>query len=174
MSSRVRGGGAGQGGPLPPEGLVWRGAAQHPGRPPLSREPQSAGEPPRPSFLWAAGQGVSRDRMRGPSWGPGARGLGRGPELAGARRPGVEGGVTLLFSEARAGQGLRVVRLYPPTPASGASGFLTALERGPLSFVCAPYPRSAPLRCWSRPSVWGRIPTALRRVPGKVWLPWGS
>lgn len=37
------------------------------------------------------------------------------------------------------------------TPASGASGLLTALERGPLSFVCAPYPRSAPAQVLEPP-----------------------
>ena len=108
---------------LPLEGLVWRGAAQHPGRPAPSREPQSAGEPPRPSFLWAAGQGVSRDRMRGPSWGPGARGLGRGPELAGARRPGVEGGLPCFSPRLGLGKGSGSSGCIHPPPPQAPVGF---------------------------------------------------
>lgn len=115
---------------------MWRGAAQHPGRPLPSRGPQRAGKPPRPSFLCAAGQRVSRDRMRGPSWGPGARGPGRGPELAGARRTGV-GGRSPFFSPRRG-----------PGKGSGSSGCIHPRlrrqwasdrtgARAPLLCVCA-------------------------------------
>lgn len=159
-------------GPLPPEGLR-RGAAQHPGRPPSSGTTESWEALVRLSLRRRAESLPGQNE--GPSWGPGARAGAGGLSWRGRAGPAL-GAVTLLFSEARAGQGLSG-RQAVSTPASDASGLLTALERGPLSFVCAPHSTvrsssgagAAPLSGVAYPRLsggWKVCPLGVPRTPG--------
>ena len=98
-----------------------------------------------PSSLFSLGRraGSLPAQNEGPKLGDG------GLSWRGAPRPGIRGGHPSFFrgaGRARA-QGREAVSTLAP----GASGLLTAQERGPLSFVCVPYLRSAPAQVLEPP-----------------------